>query len=70
VTDSEEGLEAGGMLNFITVDHRVRFEVSLAATEKAKFRVSSELLGVAARVRGTPRQSNEAHADARQRPNE
>jgi len=70
VTDSEEGLEAGSMLNFITVDHRVRFEVSLAAANKSKFRVSSELLGVAARVRGASRQSGAAHEDALKRPNE
>jgi hypothetical protein len=58
VTDSEEGLELGSILNFITVEHRVRFEVSLTAADRSRFRISSELLAVAARVRGGPRQSD------------
>jgi YfiR/HmsC-like len=58
VTDSEEGLELGSILNFITVEHRVRFEVSLTAADKSQFRVSSELLAVAAHVRGGARQTD------------
>lgn len=58
VTDSEAGLELGSILNFITVEHRVRFEVSLTAADRSQFRISSELLAVAARVRGGARQSD------------
>jgi hypothetical protein len=63
VTDSEEGLEMGSVLNFITVDSRVRFEVSLTAADRLRFRISSELLAVAAHVRGGSRQSDGARPD-------
>jgi hypothetical protein len=65
VTDSEEGLELGSVLNFVTVENRVRFEVSLTAADKSRFRISSELLAVAARVRGGSRQSDGARPDNR-----
>jgi len=50
VTDSEHGLEHGSMINFRIVDRHVRFEVSVAAAEKAGLNISSELLSVAIRV--------------------
>ncbi len=65
VTDSEEGLAMGGVLNFITVENRVRFEVSLTAADKSRFRISSELLAVAAHVRGGSRQTGAVRADSR-----
>jgi YfiR/HmsC-like len=52
VTDSPDGLDAGGTVNFIVLDRRVRFEISLPAAERAGLRISSELLSVAARVQG------------------
>jgi hypothetical protein len=52
VTDHERGLELGSMLNFVMAERRVRFEASLEAAERAELRISSELLAVAARVRG------------------
>jgi hypothetical protein len=64
VTDSEEGLELGGILNFVTVEHRVRFEVSLTAAERSQFRISSELLAVAAHVRGGSRQTDRSPRSA------
>jgi YfiR/HmsC-like len=57
VTDSGEGLDDGGIVNFMLVDRRVRFEISLSAAEQAGLKVSSELLSVAARVRGVPQRS-------------
>ena len=57
VTDEEGGLQDGGMLNFLTIDRRVRFEVSLTAAGQAHLKISSELLGLAVRVFGVPRQS-------------
>jgi hypothetical protein len=59
VTDEEGGLEAGSALNFLTLDHRVRFEASLTAADQAGLRMSSELLGVAVRVIGGRRQTRD-----------
>jgi hypothetical protein len=52
VSDHATGLENGSAVNFLLVDRRVRFEVSLTATQRAGLKVSSQLLAVAARVRG------------------
>jgi YfiR/HmsC-like len=57
VTDEEDGLKDGGVLNFLVIDHRVRFEASLTAADQAHLKISSELLAVAVRVFGAPRQS-------------
>jgi YfiR/HmsC-like len=67
VTDEEEGLAAGSALNFLTVDRNVRFEVSLAAADRWGLKISSELLGVAIRVQGIRRPSQEG-ASANGRP--
>jgi hypothetical protein len=58
VTEDPQGLDAGSTLNFVLVDQRVRFEVSLTAAERAGIKVSSDLLSVAIRVRGGQRQSD------------
>jgi hypothetical protein len=52
VTDAPNALELGAILNFVTADRRVRFEVSVASAQRAGIYVSSELLSVAARVIG------------------
>lgn len=52
VTDAPGGLEAGGVINFLRVEGRVRFEVSLAAAERSGVRLSSRMLSVAERVVG------------------
>lgn len=52
VTDHPRGLDGGGTINFLLVDERVRFEVSLVAAQRAGLRINSQLLGVAVRVRG------------------
>lgn len=57
VTDEEDGLRDGGILNFLTIDRRVRFEVSLTAAGQAHLKISSELLALAVRVFGVPQQS-------------
>ena len=51
VTDSEDGLELGGVINFRVVDDRVRFEVSMPAAEKSHLKLSSRLLAVAYQVK-------------------
>jgi hypothetical protein len=50
VTEDPKGLEAGGIINFIEQSRNVRFEVSLAAADRAQLRIDSALLAVAARV--------------------
>jgi hypothetical protein len=57
VTNEAQGLDVGSALNFVTVDKRVRFEVSLTAADRAGIKISSELLSVAIRVHGGRRQS-------------
>jgi hypothetical protein len=51
VTDSDKGLEQGGIINFVLHDSRVRFEISLAAAERAGLKLSSRLLSAAVRVK-------------------
>jgi hypothetical protein len=58
VSDDEQGLDLGSVFNFVTVDNRVRFEVSLTAADRAGVKISSELLSVAVRVHGGRRQSD------------
>lgn len=62
VTDAPRGLDAGSTVNFLLVDRRVRFEVSIAAADRAGLKVSAELLSVAARVEGDHRRSDNSCA--------
>jgi hypothetical protein len=50
VTEVENGLLQGSVINFRVVEDRVRFEVSLPAAEKNNVRLSSRLLSVAYQV--------------------
>jgi YfiR/HmsC-like len=50
VTDAPEGLERGGVINFITTD-RVQFEASVEAANGAGLRLNPRLLSVAIRVK-------------------
>lgn len=50
VTESEDALDDGSIINFLIADRRVRFEVSLVAAEQSGLAVSSRLLDVAQRV--------------------
>lgn len=50
VTDSPVGLDGGGVINFITVNRNLRFEISLDAAKRSGLRIDSALLSVAARV--------------------
>ena len=55
VTESEGALAAGSVINFVIVEGRVRFEISLESAEKRGLRMSSRLLAVAQVVRtGAP----------------
>lgn len=57
MTDGIDGLEQGATVNFVSMDRRVRFEISLSAAHRAGLKIGADLLSVAARVRGTPLRS-------------
>ena len=50
VTESDRGMEQGSVINFVAVDDRIGFEVSVDAAEKTSLRVSSRMLAIARRV--------------------
>jgi len=50
VTDRDDGFAGGGVVNFLEAPRNVRFEVSLAAADRARLTIDSALLAVAARV--------------------
>ncbi len=54
VTDDARGLDAGGIINFIEASRNVRFEISLIAADRARLKIDSALLSVAARVERRP----------------
>jgi hypothetical protein len=55
VSDRDGALEDGSMINFLLIEHRVRFEISLGAATAAGLKVGPGLLAVAVNVRGGPR---------------
>jgi YfiR/HmsC-like len=64
VTDEEGGLNSGSVLNFLTIDRRVRFEISVTAAERSKLKISSDLLSVAVRIHGDRRQTDNSQPPA------
>ena len=54
VTDDVDGLDGGGIINFIEVNRNLRFEISLNAADRSGLRINSALLSVAARVERRP----------------
>ena len=54
VSDMPEFAQLGGMIQFVLEGKKVRFEVNLAATQRAGLTLSSELLKVATTVRKNP----------------
>lgn len=50
VTDTDRGLELGSVINLVTLEDRVGFEVSLDAAERTGVAISSRMLSVARRV--------------------
>jgi hypothetical protein len=50
VTECDNGLQQGSVINFRIIDERVRFDVSLDAAERNSVKLSSRLLTVANRV--------------------
>jgi hypothetical protein len=54
VGDVEGSARRGVMINFITVEDTIRFEVNVGAAKRANLRIGSELLGLAQAVYGVP----------------
>jgi hypothetical protein len=54
VTETEPGSPVSGALNFVVVDNKVKFDVSLPAAEHNSLHISARLLGVARNVAGRP----------------
>jgi YfiR/HmsC-like len=52
VGESDDFAQQGGMIGFLLVDNKVRFEINLEAAERAKLKISSRLLLLAKSVIG------------------
>jgi hypothetical protein len=55
VTEQDNGLRLGSVINFVMDRNRVRFSVSLASAEARNLKLSARLLAVAAQVEARPR---------------
>jgi YfiR/HmsC-like len=53
VSDIPDFAVHGGMIQFVLIDQRVRFEINLSNAERTGLKVSSQLLKVAVAVRGS-----------------
>lgn len=54
VTEDQDGIDGGGVINFIEVNRNLRFEISLNAADRSGLKINSALLSVAARVERRP----------------
>jgi hypothetical protein len=54
VTESDEAVGAGAMVNFVVVDERVRFDIALQPAERSSLKISGRLLTLARKVTGAP----------------
>lgn len=50
VTESDDALSHGSVINFVAVENKIRFDVALRPAERRQLKISSRLLGVARRV--------------------
>jgi hypothetical protein len=50
VTDADDGLDGGGVINFVELNRNLRFEISLDAAERSGLKIDAALLSVALRV--------------------
>ena len=51
VGDTERFVQSGGIINFLVEQNKVRFEINLNSAERARLKVSSQLLSLARVVR-------------------
>jgi len=63
VLDQKDGLALGAVINFLHVEHNLRFEVSLPAAARSGLKIDSGLLSVAERVERGPRADVSCPAD-------
>jgi hypothetical protein len=54
VTEADVDGGAGGIVNFVVVDDKVRFDIALPAAEQSHLKISGRLLAVARKVIGRP----------------
>lgn len=52
VTELDADQPGGGIVNFVVVDDKVKFDISLTAATRSRLRISARLLGVARNVAG------------------
>jgi hypothetical protein len=50
VSESEDALSHGSMINFVAVEDKVRFDVALPSAERGQLKISARLLAVARKV--------------------
>ncbi|MCX5637000.1 MAG: YfiR family protein, partial [Planctomycetota bacterium] len=50
ISEMEGFIEKGGMINFITEESKVRFEINDSAAKKSGLQISSKLLSLAKKV--------------------
>ena len=50
VSDAQEFFDAGGIINFVIENNKVRFDINLTASEKAGLKIRSQLLRLAKKV--------------------
>ena len=55
VGDAEHFAAEGGMIGFCLEDNKIRFEINVAAAERAKLKISARLLALAKTVIGRPK---------------
>ena len=48
VSETDQFIKAGGMVNFVIEDNKIRFQINDSAARKARLRISSKLLSLAA----------------------
>jgi hypothetical protein len=54
ITESEQGLALGGMINFLIVSGKLRFEVAPKMAQQGSLNISARLLSAAFKVAGAP----------------
>ena len=54
VTEADDLLAAGSIVNFVVADDRVRFDIALPAAEQSNLKISGRLLTLARKVVGAP----------------
>jgi hypothetical protein len=50
VSETEQFLQEGGIINFVIENNRVRFDINKGMADRARIRISSKLLGLAKSV--------------------